>query len=124
MVNVENEIQKYIIVTESKKISKTILKAISSMNSKKRYVQLFWEQKLVYNPTKHELSPKYYLMKEKDEINKFLKRNRLKIINLPQQNIKGVISQYYDAKNNNIFKITSVSETAGKRIFYRRVCYL
>lgn len=66
--------------------------------------QVFYDDDLKYNPTKHVLVPKHILLTQAEQ-NAFLQRNNLTLIQLPAIQNKDVIVRYYNWPDGRIVKI-------------------
>jgi DNA-directed RNA polymerase I, II, and III subunit RPABC1 len=84
------------------------------------HMQVFDEDDLVVNITKHELVPKHDLMSA-DETREVLDTYSLKTSMLPRILSRDPVALYYGASKGEVFRITRKSETAGTYITYRQV---
>jgi len=71
-------------------------------------IELFCENELYVNKTRHELSPKYTVINESDLKDATLKKQIPKILQSDHT------SKYYGLKKGDILKITRSSETMGE----------
>ncbi len=84
----------------------------------KLWIELFSEDELVLNITKHKLMPKHTLLtpQEKEE---FLVQSGLKEAQLPRILPTDPMAKYLGARRGDIIRIVRRSETAGKCVMYR-----
>lgn len=83
-------------------------------------VELFEEQDLLVNITRHELVPKHILLAP-EEKKALLDRYRLKETQLPRIRAEDPVSKYLALKRGQVVKIIRKSETAGRYASYRWV---
>ncbi len=83
-------------------------------------VQLFTESELSFNVTKHFLVPKHEILSKNEKI-EFVKKNKLKVTNIPRIFDNDPVIKYYYGKPGDLVKITRDSETNGCSIYYRIV---
>ena len=68
----------------------------------------------------HKYNPKYELLSE-EQIKDLLEGLNITLNNLPKILVNDPICKLFNAKYNDVFKITRQSYTAGEIIFYRVV---
>lgn len=114
----ENDVQKSIVVVKD---TITAFAKQEFIEALPLIIDYFEEEKLLVDKTKHVLVPKHELIseKEKKEVLKMYKCTRE--TQLPWILRSDPIARHYDAKKGQVFKITRVSETAGKYETYRIV---
>lgn len=85
---------------------------------KEKNVEIFKENELLFNVTKHELVSKHRIMTEKEK-KKFLEKIRVKEEQLPQIMSDDVVARYYGAKKGDLFEIIRKSESGEISYYYR-----
>jgi DNA-directed RNA polymerase I, II, and III subunit RPABC1 len=124
-------IRQYVKIMNDNNVNRAIVVAKESItpfakqifvDSKKNglVMEYFKENELLIDKLKHVLVPKHELIdeSEKDEL---LQIYKLKEAQLPKILSTDPIARYFGARRGEVFKITRVSETAGKYINYRIV---
>lgn len=81
-------------------------------------VEIFLEENLLVNITKHELVPKHILL-SRAEKKALLQRYRLKESQLPRIQKDDPVARYFGLKKGNVVKIIRKSETSGRYASYR-----
>jgi len=81
-------------------------------------VEIFLEENLLVNITKHELVPKHVLL-SKIEKKALLQRYRLRESQLPRIQKDDPVARYFGLKKGNVVKIIRRSETSGRYASYR-----
>jgi DNA-directed RNA polymerase I, II, and III subunit RPABC1 len=83
-------------------------------------VEIFWQDQLTFNPTKHFLVPKHIPLTN-EEVEEVLKKYKCKKSQLPKLSTSDVIAKYYGMKPDSVFKIIRNSSSMGEHIYYRHV---
>jgi DNA-directed RNA polymerase I, II, and III subunit RPABC1 len=83
-------------------------------------IELFKEDELLVNITKHVLVPLHQILSN-DEKQLLLDRYKLKEHQLPRIQCDDPVARFYGAVPGQVIKITRRSESAGRYIIYRLV---
>jgi DNA-directed RNA polymerase I, II, and III subunit RPABC1 len=105
------------ILVYPKAITSQTKKYIESTRSRFS-IELFSEEDLLVNVTRHKMMPEHTLMTS-EEKSKFLKASCLVIEQLPRILVSDPVCRYYGAKRGDIMRIIRKSETAGKYAMFR-----
>jgi DNA-directed RNA polymerase subunit H (RpoH/RPB5) len=86
--------------------------------TKKRYVQVLWLNRLLFDITQHELTPNYRILSE-EEKKGVLDRFHLTEHNMPNVLVTDPLACFYGVKAGEVVEITKPSETNGYNTDYR-----
>ena len=86
--------------------------------TKKRYVQVLWLNRLLFDITQHELTPNYRILSE-EEKQGVLDRFHLTEHNMPNVLVTDPLACFYGVKVGEVVEITKASETNGYNTDYR-----
>lgn len=95
--------------------------AKNALEEMKIQIELFQEDELKYNVTKHFLVPKHRLIDDQNEINNICDKYKCTINKFPILLKTDPISRYFDFKQGSLIEITRKSETCAEYIHYRYV---
>ena len=81
-------------------------------------LELFFENELLINITKHVLVPQHEVLND-EEKRALLARYKLKDSQLPRVQKKDAVARYYGLTAGQVMKMTRPSETAGRYCTHR-----
>mmetsp|Transcript_3081 Transcript_3081/g.5417 ORF Transcript_3081/g.5417 Transcript_3081/m.5417 type:complete len:213 (-) Transcript_3081:154-792(-) len=93
--------------------------AIQEASAKMR-IEVFSENELIVNITKHELVPQHVPLSE-EEKQQLLNRYKMKPSQLPRIQVTDPVARYFGMQREQVMKIIRPSETAGRYVTYRLV---
>ncbi|XP_042483566.1 DNA-directed RNA polymerases II and IV subunit 5A-like [Macadamia integrifolia] len=82
------------------------------------HVEVFLDQELMFNITKHFLVPKHQVLSA-DEVKILVCRYHLKLLQLPRIQVNDPVARYFGLVPGQVLRISRSSETAGKYVSYR-----
>jgi DNA-directed RNA polymerase I, II, and III subunit RPABC1 len=86
--------------------------------SAKIKIEIFSEEELLVNITKHRLMPIHYVLTDKEK-NVILTDSKIIESQLPRILVSDPIARYYGMRRGDIVRIIRKSDTAGKYMMYR-----
>jgi len=95
-------------------------KAIAALYEKGYHFEVFKEQELRYNVTKHVLVPTHIPLTEREK-KQLLQCYKFTAEQIPRMYLTDPVARYYGMQRGDVFKIVRPSETAGRYVTYRRV---
>ena len=115
----DNSVTKGIIVMKVD-VTAFARKALEKVSGK-CHVETFKQAELMINITKHKLVPQHEILSDKEK-KKLLDKYKLNSeAQLPRIQKNDPIARYFGAQKGQVFKITRMSETAGRYVTYRIV---
>merc|ERR1712187_1068011 len=93
--------------------------AVTEAAAKMR-IDVFHENELIINITRHELVPKQVPLTE-EEKQQLLNRYKMKPSQLPRVQLSDPMPRYFGLQKGQVMKIIRPSETAGRYVTYRLV---
>lgn len=101
-------------------VSPAVNKLVTTLNVHKYRTELFFDEELVVNITKHKMVPKHVAL-TKQEKQDILDKYSVTDAQLPRIKQSDVVSRYYGFRRGQLIQITRDSDTAGKYVTYRIV---
>merc|ERR1711920_499384 len=86
----------------------------------KMRIDVFHENELIINITRHELVPKHVPLTD-EEKQQLLNRYKMKPSQLPRVQLSDPMPRYFGLQKDQVMKIIRPSETAGRYVTYRLV---
>lgn len=104
-----------IVQSKNDKVSEYVFK----LYKKKRFVQIFGIQNLMYNPSRHIKMPKHRILSS-DEVDALLKKYNLNAKELPLIKREDPMAKYLGMREHDICEIIRTDKSSGYSIYYRR----
>ncbi|XP_043722129.1 DNA-directed RNA polymerases II and IV subunit 5A-like [Telopea speciosissima] len=82
------------------------------------HVEVFLDQELMFNITKHFLIPKHQVLSA-NEVKILMERYHVKLFQLPRIQVYDPVARYFGLIPGQVLRISRSSETAGKYVTYR-----
>jgi DNA-directed RNA polymerases I, II, and III subunit RPABC1 len=86
-----------------------------------RKIEIFSEEDLVVNVTKHQMMPLFRIMSDAEK-KRFFLYTKLSEDRLPRISVNDPVAKYYGMNRGDLIKIVRTSDTAGKYVTFR-VCH-
>ena len=124
--DLDNIVQTIIETTENENINIVLIMKNRTTTSNKdlvdrtKNVEIFCQDYLVLNPTKHFLVPKHSIL-SKEEETQVLKKYGCTKAQLPKLPHTDPIAKYYGMKPGDICKIVRNNASSGQHIYYRHI---
>ena len=113
---VDDESNNYVLVLMDAKSVKYV-KDVKNLNN----IEIFTNFELLINPTKNIYLSQQHILLNESEKNQLLDEYNCTLNELPKISINDPITRYYNAKNNDIFKIIRNNPISINSIVYRVV---
>jgi len=117
--NISGDNTKFMFITKDPTPQVTI-DTLSLKDFPDKDIQFFTLKELQFNVSRHELQPKFEVIRDETEIEGILQSYQVKSrVQLPLMLKTDAIARYLDAKPKNLVKITRSSPSAAEYVCYR-----